>query len=220
MNSPRICAVIVNNDLTAIESVQALVDLFEVRIDLIGTGWQEVVRQLRKPWIACNRSVAEGGNWQGGEDERVEELLRAITLGADIIDIELGTRKLERTVRLIKTRARCLLSYHNFTETPPYQEMKGIVHRQMEAGADIGKVVTTAQSFADTITVLQLIKDFPQLNMVAFAMGVMGVASRVLGPLMGGYFTYGAIAEGAESASGQLTVPELRMIYGMLPDAK
>ena len=55
MKRPRICAVIVNNDLEAVKGVEPLVDLFEARIDLIGDGWQELVKQLNKPCIACNR---------------------------------------------------------------------------------------------------------------------------------------------------------------------
>ncbi len=61
MKKPRICAVIVNEDLMAIKAAEPLVELFEVRIDLIGDGWMELVRHLSKPWIACNRSPDEGG---------------------------------------------------------------------------------------------------------------------------------------------------------------
>ncbi len=218
MARPKICAVIVNNDWKAIEQVAPLVDLFEVRIDLIGAGWVELAGRLGKPWIACNRRAEEGGSWRGSEDERVEELLRAITLGADIIDIELATRKLGRTIKLIKTRAKCLLSYHNLTETPPVDKMKEIIQRQIAAGADICKLVTTAQGFADNLAVLQLIREFPQVSVVAFAMGPLGMSSRILSPLLGGYFTYASIAEGGESAPGQITVPDLHRIYGMLSD--
>jgi len=42
MKRPRICTVIVNNDLEAVKKVKSLVDLFEVRIDLIGDSWQEL----------------------------------------------------------------------------------------------------------------------------------------------------------------------------------
>ena len=61
----RICAVITANDPEAVREVEPLADLFEVRIDLIGEGWQSLVKTLRKPWIACNRLADEGGKWQG-----------------------------------------------------------------------------------------------------------------------------------------------------------
>ena len=216
MSRPRICAVIVNKDLAAIKRVEQLVELFEVRIDLIGDGWQELAEQLAQPWIACNRSAVEGGRWMGSEERRIEELLKATELGADIIDIELETGNLEEAIPLIKKKARCLLSFHELEATPSLDKMRGIVQRQLEAGADVCKVVTTAQSFGDNLTALQLIAEFPEAQVVSFAMGPLGSVSRILCPLVGGYFTYASIEEGKESASGQITVKDLREIYGMI----
>ena len=220
MRRPRICATIVSNDLEAIKGVEPLVDLFEVRIDLIGDGWRELVKQVKKPWIACNRSADEGGSWQGSEAKRREELLSAVELGAGIIDIELVTGNLKEMVQLIKKRAKCLLSLHDFDETPSLDRMREIVQRELEAGADICKVVTTAQKFEDNLAVLQLISDFPQTRVVSFAMGSLGFVSRILCPLVGGEFVYASIEEGKESAPGQVTVRDLKKIYGMLEDGE
>ncbi len=170
MRKPSICVAIVNNDLRAIKEIEPLVDLFEVRIDLIGEGWQDVARQLEKPWIACNRRQEEGGSWKKGETERTAELLKAIDLGANIIDIELATKDLERMVNEVKKKATCLISFHDFEGTPPYDRLKEKVEKQIEAGADICKVVTTARKFQDNLTTLQLIKDFPKARVVSFAM--------------------------------------------------
>lgn len=220
MSRPSICASIVNNDIEAIRSVEPLVELFEVRIDLIGDGWRGLARQLKKPWIACNRVAGEGGSWRGNETKRVEELLGAIELGPEIIDIELETENLKEIVPLIKKRAKCLLSFHDVAGTPPLDRMREIVNRQLAAGADIGKVVTTAQKFDDNLAVLQLISDFPEARVVSFAMGPLGFTSRVLCPLVGGDFVYASIETGRESASGQITVRDLRKIYGMVADGK
>jgi len=216
MNKPRICAVIVNNNLEAVKEVEPLVDLFEVRIDLIGDGWQELVKQLKKPWIATNRTVDEGGNWRGNEARRIEELLQAIELGADMVDVEFRTKNLKNIVPLVKRRVKCILSFHDLEKTPPLEEMTEIVNRQLKAGADICKVVTTAKEFEDNLAVLQLISEFPKNRMVGFAMGQIGQISRILSPLVGGDFTYASIEIGKESAPGQITVKELRQIYKMV----
>jgi len=216
MNRPRICASIIDNDLVAIKGVKPFVELFEVRIDLIGEGWPELIRELGKPWIACNRLADEGGGWKKSEASRLEELLKATELGADIVDIELKTKNLDEVVRLIKTRAKCLLSYHDLVGTQPLDNLKRIVERQLTAGADMCKVVTTASSFDDNLKVLQLITAFPKEEVVSFAMGPLGPVSRILCPLVGGYFTYASIEEGKESASGQLTVRDLRKLYKMV----
>ena len=213
MKKPRICAAIVNNDPEVVREIEPFVNLFEVRIDLIGDGWQELIKQFKKPWIACNRRVDEGGRWQGDEASRVEKLLEAVGLGADIVDLEFRTTNLKSAVALIKKRTKCLLSFHELKGTPPLNSLREIVQRQLEAGADISKVVTTAQRPEDNLTVLQLISEFPQTRIVALAMGPLGFASRVLCPLVGGDFTYASVEQGKESASGQITVKELRRIY-------
>jgi 3-dehydroquinate dehydratase-1 len=217
---PKICASIVNTDLEALKKVESLVDLFELRIDLVGDGWREVAKKLSRPWIACNRRTEEGGGWKGGEAERTKTLLSAIDLGASIVDIELATPGVASIVKEIKGRAECLLSYHNIKGTPPLEKMKGIVKNQLAAGAAICKVVTTARTFADNLAVLQLIADYSENKVVSFAMGEVGKISRVLCPLVGGYFTYASIEQGKESADGQLTAGELRKIYGMLEDVR
>ena len=216
MKRPRICAVIVSDDLAAVREVESLVELFEVRIDLIGDSWQELVKQIKKPWIACNRSADEGGSWRGSESRRREELLKAIELGASIIDVELVTGNLKEIVQAIKKRSKCLLSFHDLEGTPPLDRMREIVQKELEADADICKVVTTARRFEDNLAVLQLISDFPKTRVVSFAMGPLGFASRILCPLVGGDFIYASIEAGKGSASGQITVRDLRKIYGMV----
>lgn len=213
---PKICASIVDANLPSINKVESLVDLFEVRIDLIGGGWREIAGRLKKPWVACNRRAEEGGKWRGSEPDRLRELLSALELGASIIDIELAAPDIKRVIKKIQGRAECLLSYHDFKGTPPLKKLKEIIESERDAGADICKVVTNARSFSDNLAVLQLITEFPKVKVVAFAMGVVGQLSRTLCPLVGGYFTYASIARGRESAVGQINVRELRKIYGMI----
>jgi 3-dehydroquinate dehydratase type I len=216
MERPRICAVIVDNDLEAVNEVGPFVDLFEVRIDLIGDGWRETAKQLKQPWIATNRSADEGGRWEGSEERRIDELLKAVELGADIVDVELRTRNLDEIIPVIKNRAECLLSFHDLEETPLIDRMMEMVQGQLRAGADICKVVTTAQSFEDNLTVLQLIAKFPETRIVSFAMGPLGYTSRVLCSLVGGDFNYASIERGKESAPSQITVRGLRKLYEMV----
>lgn len=218
MKKPAICASIINSNLEAIKAVEPLVELFEVRIDLIGDSWQDIARQLEKPWIACNRIKEEGGNWQDSEARRKEELLKAIQLGASIIDIELATPNLKNIVSLVRKQAKCLLSFHDLKQTPSLEKLKEIVKRQMAVDADICKVVTYAQDTEDNLTILKLIPEFPEVKIIAFTMGSLGLPSRILSPLVGGYITYAAIEKGAQSAPGQITVTELYDLYKMVKE--
>lgn len=210
----RICAVITKNDRELVARVDKFVDFYELRIDLVGDGWQELAGYLKHPWIACNRLPAEGGSWTGDEASRIAKLFEAIKLGAEIIDIELKTPELQRIVTGIKDRrVRCLISHHDYKETPTLVDIRNIIRQEYDAGADICKLVTTAQHFEDNLTLLKIFEYFKDIRIVAFAMGPLGLASRVLSPMIGGYFTYASIVEGRESASGQLTAAYLRSLY-------
>jgi len=216
MKKLKLCASIINTDIKAVKEVEPLVDLFEVRIDLIGDGWTEIARQLKKPWIACNRMVEEGGKWDGNEARRIERLLQAIELGAQIVDIEYSAKNVGNIIQFVRKRALCLLSFHDFQKTPPLDTLRQIVQSELKAGADICKIVTTAKEFEDNLTILKLITEFPKTRMIAFAMGQQGLMSRVMAPMVGADFTYGAVQKGKESAPGQLPVTEMLKFYEML----
>ena len=212
----KICAVITDLNLAATYAAEPLVDLFEVRIDLIGDGWPEVARKLTKPWLACNRLTAEGGRWDRTEAERKEQLLKALEMGASIVDLELATPNLAPMVAAIKKKARCLISYHDFDGTPAAEGLKSIVERQLAAGADVCKLVTRANSIDDNLRLLRLYGEFAGRKLVAFGMGEPGILSRVLAQLAGAEFTYAALETGRESAPGQMTVAQLAEIYHLL----
>ena len=216
MIKPRICAVITGSDMEAVTKAEGLADLFEVRIDLIGSKWQQVAAGLRKPWIAANRNVANHGRHEGSEEHRVNELLAALQMGADIIDIEIETPGLEDIVKQVKGKAKCLLSYHDWTGTKSPETLAAIVQRQLAAGADICKVVTTATGIDDNLAIIRLPSLFPWASVIALAMGTAGALSRVLSPLAGGYLTYASIGRGSASAPGQLSLEAMRSIYRTL----
>jgi 3-dehydroquinate dehydratase type I len=216
MRKPRICATIVDDDIDIVRQVEPLVDLFEVRIDLIGDRWQAVAAQINKPWIACNRMAEEGGRWDESEARRVERLLLAAEMGASIVDIELRSKNIENLVPAIKKRSGCLVSSHDLEKTPEIDEIRSIITRQHQVGADICKVVTMARSVDDNWTLLQAISEFRNVQVVSFAMGPLGTLSRILSPLTGGYFTYASMKSGKESAQGQVTVKDLTKLYEMV----
>jgi 3-dehydroquinate dehydratase I len=216
MQKPQICATIVESNIELVHELEPEVDLFEVRLDLVGPGWPELVKQLRKPWLACNRSPEEGGRGNPDQTQRIAELLRAAEAGASIVDLEYRTEGLTEIVPRIKMKAACLLSFHDQAGTPSYETLLDMVEGQLKAGADICKIVTLARSFADNMVILKLLNHFREVKLVAFNMGEAGRVSRILSPLAGGYFTYASLAPGKESASGQMTAKEMREIYRLL----
>jgi len=216
MDKPRICAVVMSDEMETIKKAEALADMLELRMDLVGSGWRELAPHLRKPWIATLRDTAHRGKFTGSEEERINELMQAVKLGASVIDVELDCPALGDLVKSIKDRARCLVSYHNWDSTPSLEQLSGTVQRQLAAGADICKVVTMANRVNDNLAVLKLLGLFPWIDIISFAMGPAGALSRVLSPLAGGYLTYASIDEAGGSAPGQMSVEALHKIYRMI----
>ncbi|MCL1885947.1 MAG: type I 3-dehydroquinate dehydratase [Dehalococcoidia bacterium] len=216
MKTYRICAVITRPDQQAIRQAEPLADLFELRLDLLGASWVEISKDMRKPWIATNRLKSEGGAWEGSEETRIAELLKATTLGADVVDIELASPGLKEIVPQIKKHAKCLISHHDMKRTPKRPILQKIVDAQLSAGADICKVVTTANTARDSLNALVLLRENPRVQLISFTMGKEGQTSRIFCPCFGSYLTYGALGEGHESADGQLSVALLRRAHEMM----
>jgi 3-dehydroquinate dehydratase type I len=216
MTKARIAVALTGNNVDAVKGIEPIIDFWEVRMDLIGPGWIGFVKNLTKPWVACNRSASEGGEGQSDERARLKELLKGLEAGASIIDIELSSPNLGEAVLAVKKKADCLISYHNYTETPSSEVLSEIVKRQRLLGADICKVVTTAHDFEDNLRLLKLIRQNADVPVVAFGMGEEGRISRILSPLAGAYFTFASLQAGKESASGQIPAAEMRKIYDLI----
>ncbi len=216
MKNPRICAVLTSADLGHVEACSEMADLFELRLDMIGPGWRKVAAAVHKPWIATLRLKEEGGRWPLDETRRKEELLAALQAGAAMVDVDISMPGLTEFVPHIKRKAGCIISYHNYYATPHFEILREVVVAELSAGADICKIATTAASFEDNLTVLRLMREFPESRLVALAMGNAGQPSRLLGPLAGGEFTYAALTGGGESAPGQLPLAETYHLYRML----
>ncbi|MCX8188953.1 MAG: type I 3-dehydroquinate dehydratase [Nitrososphaeria archaeon] len=216
MQKPKVCTVITKFDKRCIK-VANRSDLIEVRIDMIGEAWTKCASMLEKPWIACNRRKEEGGFWNGDEESRIKELLKAITFGAAYIDIELKSPHIRKIVKNVKEDGKkVLISYHNFNGTPSLERLKKIFEQEVKQGADICKIVTTAKRFEDNLTILRLIRETSKTSsIVAFCMGDIGILSRILSPFFGGIFTYASIGQGLESARGQIDLEKLEEIYKM-----
>ncbi len=214
---PEICACITSaDDLEAALAVRDEVALYEVRIDLIGDDWRDIVGSLPRPWIACNRVASEGGAATCPDDDRLASLRQAVDAGARMVDIELSADGAGVLVADLKGRAQTIVSYHDIHGAGSEVELADIVARERLLGADICKVATTARMAGDNLTVLRLARRFSREGIVALAMGPLGIPSRVLAPLAGARFTYASLASGHESAPGQVTVGDLRAIYETL----
>lgn len=207
--------------LAAMKKASVKADLIELRIDRFGgQDLESLLRAKTRPIIVTNRKKDEGGFYEGSEARRIAELERAVSLGADIVDIEMsscrrGIAALTRRIEAQEGGSKLLISYHDFKETPSDQVLRDKLAECAGAGADIIKIITYANRMEDNFRVLSLIREGKErgCRVVAFCMGDTGRVSRAAAPLFGAPFTYAALRRGAESAPGQMTVAELKSIF-------
>ena len=205
-----ICVSVIEKDISQIISVAHSAEMAEIRIDLCGLNVQsvaDVFSQISVPTIATCRP-------EFCDDEKRAKLLKtAILSGATYVDVEIESQenfKKEIMNFAHENRSKCIISYHNYEETPTRQELQEIIDSCFSQGADIAKIATMARSKRDASRVLSLYETND--NIVALAMGEAGKISRVACLYLGSPFSFAAIDETHASANGQLTVEQMKNI--------
>jgi len=223
-NVQKLCIPIVETTvekaLIAIQEVNRWADLIELRVDYLKrVELAPLLENRHKPLIVTNRRKEEGGKYKGDERKRLSVLQEAIDLGSDYVDVELATeRSLLRGLIRDKGRTQVILSFHNFQRTPSLKELQKLCGRMIRLEADVIKIVPFARAWEDNLTILSLIPYARERRqkIVAFCMGEKGKISRVFSPFLGAAWTYASLNRSRASASGQLTVGEMREIWEML----
>ena len=195
-------------------------DLIELRLDYLKKepDLRRLISATRLPIIATNRIASEGGRSRGEESTRIQSLLDSAKIGCKFIDLELATKNVGDIIRKVKKfGAKAIVSHHDPHSTPDLRILNNILRKEMKVGADICKIVTTANNLNDNLRMLEFISEASRkTEIVSFAMGRLGVVSRILSPLFGASFTFASVEPGAESAIGQLTLDEARNIYRLM----
>lgn len=219
-----ISAATVDAAIERMHSAAPLADLVELRIDRIpGADLDRLLRARRTPVIVTNRRRQEGGGFTGTEEERIGLLREAVRLGADYVDIEAATAPpLKAVLReaLDGFSTQLIVSWHDFTGTPPLEFLKAKLEECMADGPAIVKIVTHADDAADCLRVLELIPYARRKNqaITAFCMGRRGRISRVMSPLLGAIIAYASLEPEEASAPGQLTVHQMREIGRLMEE--
>lgn len=208
-------------------AVRAGADLVELRVD--GLNDISAVETLlggprRLPMIVTVRAAGEGGAWRGSEHDRIALLLHLARLHPDYIDVELATWEQSAEIRQSLAPARhaetgggvatrLIISHHDFHETP--NDLTSLFARLEAAPADVIKAVFMPR---DALDALRLLAEMRRLNRagrraVVFGLGEAGLLTRILAKKFGSFLTFAALEAGAESASGQPTIADLRELY-------
>jgi len=200
--------------LRLIEKAEAAhADLIEVRLDSIENRGElaDLAAHGNTPKIATDRSSRT-------ETEQREMLLSAAESGFEYVDAELSTPQLKDLVKEVKALgAKPIVSFHKFNGSLGISELNSVLEKEIASGAEVCKIVTTAKRIEDNLTTLNFVATASsKTKLVCFCMGEFGKISRLLSPLFGGFFTFAALEHGSETASGQMTLQEMKAAYALL----
>ncbi|CAI5475355.1 unnamed protein product [Closterium sp. Yama58-4] len=229
----RICAAVTATTVGGMREQMAQAkaagaDTAELRVDHLtefdpSVDLPELLNDRCLPVIVTCRPTWEGGKYTDKDEAKRQQVLAmAMDMGAEFIDVELqvASEFIQKHVAPRRaaaggagvTSTRVIVSSHNYSVTPPLEELRALVARIEAAGADIVKFATTATDITDNARVFQILKE-AQRPTIALVMGPKGSISRLLAPKFNAFLTFGAITPGAESAPGQPTVAELAGTY-------
>ena len=229
-----ICTSIQNRTLDEIFAIleSGEVEMAEIRLDRCNLAQDEVEELFSSsdvPLIAtCRVSEIRASLDDGNTDDRklgsrasqkAESLLiTAIHAGAAYTDLEIEapammSKRIRRETRECGTVL--IRSYHDFSGTDSLEALKALTEKCFALGADIAKIVVTANDDDDTARVLRLYESFDPGRLVAFAMGEKGRSSRIDCLAKGAPHTYAALNEEEAAAPGQMSTASMRAnVYG------
>lgn len=194
--------------------------LYELRMDYIKDidekKLEKIMKASKRKMIVTNRPKYEGGYFEGSENDRIMLLKKAAELGADYIDIEYISRKVNEFVGT-KAKAKIICSYHNFTKIP--DDLEELYEKMRKTKAHIIKMACTANEQRDNTRLINLEerarKD--RISFIGIAMGSYGKISRVRNMLSGSEISgYVSAEEKKGTAPGQISLAEMKKIYMMV----
>ncbi len=192
---------------------EANADLIEVRLDYLYNSRElaDLAAHGKTLKIATDKSSRS-------ETEQHQMLLSAAKSGFEYVDVELSTPQLKDLVKELKALgAKPIVSFHKFDGSLGISELNSVLDREISSGADVCKIITTAKQIEDNLTTLNFTSTASnKTKIVCFCMGELGKISRLLSPLFGGFFTFASLERGSETASGQMTIKEMKAAYTLL----
>jgi 3-dehydroquinate dehydratase/shikimate dehydrogenase len=170
--------------------------------------WLKAHRPRRAQLIATCRRRVGGGEFAGDAHEEIYWLMQAREAGCTWCDLEVETlRELPgKSVHGYAVPENILLSMHDFRRTPAFPKKLTVPAR---GGAKAIKVAAMARSISDSARILKLARS--SRDVVAIAMGEIGLPARVLALREGSALAYAPVA--AATAPGQIRLGELKGLY-------
>jgi 3-dehydroquinate dehydratase/shikimate dehydrogenase len=184
-------------------------DLIEFRLDRLGKepDLKEMMEGISKPILVSCRRKADGGSWDGSEEERLIQLRTAIITGPAYVELELDVA--DKIPRFGNTKR--VVSYTSLSK--PLGNLEQVIEKAIAAKADVVKLVGPTPTIDAAWPLLATISKKRNIPVVGMGLGKPGVMFSLLGLKYGAPWIYAALERGLEAHEGQATVSELEEVY-------
>jgi 3-dehydroquinate dehydratase-1 len=221
---PKICVSLApssSNDLLVLlhKVNKNAANFVEIRFDYLHSGeiqkvlTEKVLREVRNRAIFTLRPNSEGGYFVDDSLERAK-VLKILGLAYPmLLDVEFNLLKENRelTAFFRQNKIPVMVSWHNLLRTPTIPFLLAKIYK-MQKYSNVIKVVTKANKVQDAINILSIYDIIKNTTLIAFAMGELGVLSRVLCTVYGNApFTYASLNK--STAPGQINIEAIRKLY-------
>ncbi|MBC8109290.1 MAG: shikimate dehydrogenase [Anaerolineae bacterium] len=192
-------------------AIEAGADIVELRLDLVANYADvNVIRAgLSVPMILTCRSVAEGGDDERSDEERIAFLEKASASGTPYVDVELQMYQRVPAIEADIPR-QLIISVHDFKGRP--SRLYSLIDEMNRSRASVNKIAWQARSIRDNIDAFELLQS-RQKSTIALCMGEAGLMSRVLAKKFGAFLTFASLRPTEATAPGQPTIEEIKCLY-------
>jgi len=210
-------------------------DAVEFRMDLASDPLDQLAAyEGSLPLIVTNRAAWEGGEAEG--TDRYDALTEAVDHPSVVaVDIELAaltgtppavgatdasteqSRAEELRSQAREASVEVIASVHDFTATPPADELVDLLATAATAG-DVGKLATTATDHRDALAMLNATDQATTAGhrVATMCMGEPGRHTRAVAPVYGSVIGYAPVVAAEATAPGQYPLDTLwRLIDGL-----
>lgn len=171
------------------------------------------------PILATFRTTAEGGSTEIADEAYIAliDALAATGLVA-AVDVEYRHPWAARAIEAAHAHEVAVVaSNHDFTATPPADEIVARLEAMEVAGADVAKIAVMPGSAADVVALLAATETRHRdagIPLITMSMGALGAVTRIGGGTFGSAATFATVGEA--SAPGQLPAAAVRTALDLL----
>lgn len=170
----------------------------------------DLIAGVDKPVMISCRRKRDGGQYEGGDEQRLGLLRQAIVAGPAYIELDYETA--QSIPRFGDTKR--VLAYTSMKDPFSKEDIEEIFTEAKQLNGDIVKFTWPTPTLEAAWPLLAAVAKKHELPAVGFGLGKAGVTFSLLGRKYGSPWIYAALEKGMEAFPDQTTVQELDDIYG------